>query len=313
MITVGVWVRTRSTSRPGRPQSWPLGRAAAYAAERGVRVIIGAPDGTGTFAGFVPVGDDWRLVERVPVAAVYDRFPSVSAAEAASSGRAWLRGVPIANSEALISLCRDKLATQRALEAAGIAMPPVEADRARWGERLAEWGLGFLKPQFGSFGEGVSRVSARDGLPGAGAWVLQRAVDPPAGWAGVSVRVLVQRSRAGDWLARSPVVRRSTDDPVVNAARGAELVPGADVGIDGAARDLAQRCAVALDADTGGDGVELGVDLVLGSDDALWPIEVNGRPRGRLWGLAELHPERFASEHVEACAQPLLTLASRVG
>jgi hypothetical protein len=308
MPTLGVWIPYRDGGRPGAPAAWPLGRAIGLAASRGVDVVLGGPDGFGTFAGDRLVDGAWRPVVGTPVGAVYDRFPSVGRRAAWDEGLALLAGVPIANGGALVARCTDKLRCQVDLEAAGVAMPEVEGDPGRFAERLVAWGAAFLKPRFGSFGEGVERVEPGAALPRDGAWVLQRAVAPPSGWAGVCLRVLVQRLPSGDWVARTPVVRRSADDPVVNAARGAELVP-ADAALDGAARRVGIACAEALERAVGG-GVELGVDVVADPDGRLWPIEVNGRPRGRLVALAERWPERFAAEHDEACASPLLTLAA---
>lgn len=307
-MTVGVWIPLRPAGRPGAPRSWALGRAVAEAGARGVQVVLGEPDGIGTFSGYLLAADEWHAVAGVPVRAVYDRFPSVSRRADWEAGLERLRDVPAGNGGALLDLCTDKLACQRALEAGGVAMPPVEGEPGRFQERLAAWGAAYLKPRHGSLGEGVTRVTVDDPLPIDGDFVLQRAVPPLSPWAGVCLRVLVQRGPEGRWAARSPVVRRSAGDPVVNAARGAELVP-ADDELAHRAGALAVRCAGVLDETVGG-GLELGVDLVVGEDGDLWPIEVNGRPRGRLLALAERWPERFAGAHLEALVCPLLTLAS---
>ncbi|TVQ88381.1 MAG: hypothetical protein EA397_17050 [Deltaproteobacteria bacterium] len=319
MATVGIWIKPRPGGRPGRPQDWPLGRAAIEARAMGVDVVIGLPDGPGTFQGSSLHGEGWRPCSSRPVDAVYDRFPSIGHPDEAARGVAWLGGIPLANPPALIACCHDKVRCQTVLEQAGISMPDLCDEPLRFSEHLARWGQGFLKPRGGSFGEGVERVLSGTPLPADGAWILQRAISAPQGWAGVSVRVLVQAFPEQGWIAHPPVVRRSATDPVVNAARGADLVP-ADVpsldlpgGLDLSARAqaLAEACAVALDEATGARGVELGVDLVLDADGRLWPIEVNGRPQGRLAALAQRWPERFRALHLQACTQPLVTLAAR--
>jgi len=202
-----------------------------------------------------------------------------------------------------------------------VRQPAVEADPARFAERLATWGSAFLKPRYGAFGRGVRRVRPGDPLPAVGEGavpgvaeplILQRAVDPPEGWAGISARVLVQR--AGDsWLAEAPAIRCSRTDPVVNAARGAEVVPAGELADPEALRELALAAAAALARSPDGDGlVELGVDLAVDADGRPWVIEVNARPRGRLLALAERDPS-FLPAHVEACARPLRWLAHRYG
>lgn len=310
-MVIGIWLQARAGGRPGAPGDWPLGRAVLYAERRGVSAILGVPDGPGTFAGARVVQDRWVPVERQPVQAVYDRFPSVGRAAAAAAGRRWIGEVPLANPPELISLCQDKLATQRALESAGVQMPAVTGALPTFTEALGAWGVAYLKPRGGSFGEGVRRVVVGEPLPREGEWVLQAAVPPPQGLAGLCLRVLVQALPGGRWIARPPVVRRSITDPVVNAARGAELLPGDDQPYGDSATELAVQCARVLDRAAGGGGVELGVDLVVDKDGQTWPIEVNGRPRGRLLALADRWPDRYRSAHIEACAQPLLTLAHR--
>ena len=185
-------------------------------------------------------------------------------------------------------------------------------------------GAGFLKPRYGALGIGVQRVLPGDELPETlpGAVpdrpdpaILQRAVRPPAGWAGKSVRVLCQREVDGGWWQAVGVVRQSREDPVVNAARGAELVPAAEA-LDPAAQArmaaLCQRICEALAAHPGGeDLVELGLDLVLDGNNDGHLVEVNSRPRGRLEALALAAPDRFHAHHVAACARPLRTMARR--
>jgi glutathione synthase/RimK-type ligase-like ATP-grasp enzyme len=217
------------------------------------------------------------------------------------------------------ALCRDKVACQRALEAAGLALPPVEDDPERFEGKLGEWGAGFLKPRFGGLGAGVRRVAPGDALPrelpGATGVlepsILQRAVPPWSG-AACALRMLVQRSEQG-WHVAPIVARISDSDPVANVERGAHAVPAIDhLPADSVrvARALAVATAAAL-ADPW--TVELGVDAVVDRAGQVWLIEVNGRPKGRLEVLAHTHPERFAQAHLDACLRPLLWLHFKIG
>lgn len=312
-MTLGVWVAPYREA-PGAPEDRPMGRAALALEAEGVPVIFGHRAREGKLQGVRAVPGRWVPFEG-PVAAVYDRFPSRSQPESWAALAAESEGVPRGNPGDIIALCADKLACQLALE--GCPQPEVESDPARFAERLEGWGAGFLKPRFGAFGVGVRRVVPGDPLPGQVAGplgalepaLLQRAVPPPRPFAGVACRVLVQREASG-WWADVPVARTSTDDPVVNAARGAEVHPVADLFPDAAepvravAVDVARRLA---EGPSGPWVLELGVDVVL--DHALqpWVVEVNARPRGRLESLLPLDP-RWMTEHVRACARPLRAL-----
>lgn len=308
MIALGVWVPYRAAGPLGPPEELPLGRAALALAEEGVDVILGTPAGEGGFTGVRARPGRWEEATVQDVVAAFDRFPSASRPEAFADGLRCLGGRPVGNAPALTKMCRDKLHSQRVIEAAGLAMPPVVGEDME--AALARWGVAFLKPRHGSFGHGVRRMVAGDAVTEGEDLVLQQAIAPPAGWAGVSLRVLVQRAPEGPLVARSPVARRHREDPVVNAARGADVVPAEDVdGLDlEQVGEAARACAAALFARAGGPALEVGVDLVVDAAGRAWPIEVNGRPRGRLAVLARRWPERFAAEHLEAVVTPLRTL-----
>lgn len=298
---------------PGRPEDRPFGRAALRLEAEGVAVVLGHEARDGVLSGVRARPGAWEPA-RARVAAAYDRFPSRSLPDAYAALLDGLVGVPLANPPSLERLCRDKLATQRALP--DLPFPAVEDDPAAFAPRLAAWGAGFLKPRHGALGRGVRRVVAGDPLPAeidGDPALLQRAVPAPDGWAGVAVRVLAQRVPDG-WIEDVPVVRRHRTDPVVNAARGADVRPLAEVAPDALERCVALATAVAetLARLPDGEGLaEVGVDLVLDRDLRPHPIEVNGRPRGHLEALYAQDPARWARAHVEACCRPLRWLALR--
>ncbi len=315
MTGIAVLVRLgRDTGPP--PEARPVGRAALAAAREGIRVIFTDVLRAGHASGSEPEPGGWRAVDDVPVAACYDRYPSFSHREGWLALLRDAAGLPVGNPPDLTELCRDKAACQRVLEAAGLPVPPQETRPERFGEALAAWGAGFLKPRHGTLGAGVRRVVRGDpllGVEGTEPILLQRAVPPPPGAAGISVRVLVQRREDGGWTVPSQVLRWSPDDPVANAARGAVLRPVDDAlpGAGGRLADLAVAAAEALGRDRP-TALELGVDVVPDARGDLWVIEVNAKPLGRLEGLATLDPGRFAGPHLEACVAPLRRLATLV-
>lgn len=308
MTTLGVLVPLRPGAPAGPPEDLPMGRAALLLAEEGLAVVFGADVRDGRMTGLIARPGRWEPVTDVPVVAAYDRYPSKADPAGHAALRAGLGTVPLANPYALTLLCRDKLACQRHLEARGVSMPEVEGDPSRFAERLSRWGAAFVKPRHGAFGEGVRRVVRPPAVTEPS--VLQRAVRPPEGWAGVSVRALVQRERP-TWVTCPPVARRHRTDPVVNVARGAETAALADVLPELLAEVEAKAIAVAEALADHPDGawlVELGVDLVIGADGHAHVIEVNSRPRGRLEALAAQDPGRWTRAHLDACARPLRCL-----
>jgi glutathione synthase/RimK-type ligase-like ATP-grasp enzyme len=297
---------------PAPPESRPLGRIALALEREDIDLVFAFWARHGRVTGVRARPGRWEPAPFEFVWAAYDRYPSRGERDLHQALLAGLRGVPVVNDPEAVRLCRDKVATQHRIEA-HVPMPEVETDPARFADRLRDWGAGFLKPRFGSFGDGISRVVPGDPLPAeilGDPPILQRALAPPEGWAGWSVRVLVQREVDGRWIGGHPVVRRSRTDPVVNAARGAEVAALEDL------RPVREVVQVALDAAQAlvGDDplvVELGVDVVLDRELRPWVVEVNGTPRGRLEVLAAGDP-RWAPAHFEAAARPLRYLAARV-
>jgi hypothetical protein len=145
---------------------------------------------------------------------------------------------------------------------------------------------------------------------------LQRAIEPPDGWAGVCARILVQRRPEGGWHVDPPVARCSRLDPVVNAARGAEVKLLRELvspGVAERAIELSRLCAEVLANEPGGAWwLEAGVDVVIDQQQVPWVLEVNGTPRGRLDALRSVDPT-YEDAHVESCARPLRVLAASGG
>lgn len=290
---------------PGRPEDTPFGRSALALREEGVDVVLGGEAAGGQLRGVGLAGDRWAAFEG-PVDAAWHRFPDGDRPQAWAALRDGLGPLPLGNGAALVALCRDKAESHEAL---GDVQRPAQVSATEdFGPALEAWGAGFLKPRFGAFGRGVRRVRPGDALPTEPGWVLQQAVPPPAGWAGWSVRVLVQRDPDGTWVLPPSALRRSREDPVVNRARGAAVAPLADAvprDVHDAVRAVALAAARAL-ADPW--TLELGVDVVVDRDGAPWVVEVNGKPRGRLAALASDDPDRFGPAAREAALRPLRRL-----
>ncbi|MCB9683322.1 MAG: hypothetical protein H6733_17790 [Alphaproteobacteria bacterium] len=322
MHTVGILFPLAPGRAPSDPRATAFGRAALAARAWGVDVLVGVPGPHGAVGAAVRTVEGvaaWQPVRGARVHAWLHRFPDGDRPEAWTALLPHLGPAPVVNPPSLVVTCRDKLVSQRLLEAAGVAMPPVvdphDGPIAR--EALDGWGAAFLKPRFGAFGRGVRLVRRGEALPDASGWVLQRAVPPPSGTSGVSVRVLVQRDVGGVWVVPTAAARVGHDDPVVNHARGAAVEPlDAHVGPDGqrAVHALAVAAADALAACPGGDDLgELGLDVVLDPDGRPHLIEVNAKPRGRLDALATHWPERFAAERDAAVVRPVRFAAWRAG
>ena len=287
---------------PRRPQRTPWAELPSAPEALGIRVVIGHEVRAGTISGFVADTRSWSRVEHVPLHAALHRFPDGGQPDRWRQILAELGDIPLVNPDALVQLCRDKRASQAVIERGGVSMPPLSAPD-RWEEDLSLWGAAFLKPRWGAFGEGIRRVTPGASLPPVrDAWVLQRAIQPPDGTAGVCARVLVQREPGGGWMSNAAAVRVSEQDPVVNHARGASVEPAGTWFTDDAASQVALRVAGALEVPHAG---ELGVDLVCDEAGELHPIEVNAKPRGRLAALAAQHPARFAEPREQAMLRPL--------
>jgi glutathione synthase/RimK-type ligase-like ATP-grasp enzyme len=305
------------------PERRPLGRAALRLQHEGIEVVFGDRLRAGRMDGLVARPGEWLPVTDVAVVALHDRFPSQTYPERFAHIVKEAGALPIGNPPALVRMCRDKLETQRFLERRGFVLPEVEADPAHFAARLSAWGQAFLKPRHGGLGRGIRLVRPGDSLPAFGEGVvpgredvlfLQRAVAPPKGWAGQSLRVLAQREPHGDWVFPSSVLRCSREDPVVNVARGADVALAEDALSPDAMTELCALCLAVCQAlltlPEAEWVVEVGIDAVVDERGAFHVIELNHRPQGRLEVVASQHPDRFDEAHVEACARPFRRLAA---
>ena len=322
-ITIGVLVPSDGDRPSTPPWERPIGRAALHLAGSGIDVIFGDNLDCGHMTGFRATDSGWESVTSIPIDGAHDRFPSQLRAARYSEIQAGLSGLSMGNSLAFTMLCRDKLLSQAQLTGLGVPMPEVVDDSAQFRATLERWESAFLKPRYGALGLGVSRVTPGSHLPSERPGVvperpdpsiLQRAITPPDGWASRTVRILIQRTPSGEWIQGVPVVRQSRVDPVANAARGAEVVPGPQV----LSADTLARIAAAANTTTDAidrlDGaawmIEAGLDLVLDAQEQPWLIEINSRPRGRMEMLAKTDPLRYLDTHIAAAARPIQRIAA---
>jgi glutathione synthase/RimK-type ligase-like ATP-grasp enzyme len=291
-----------------------LEAAATAVSTRGLPVVLGGRAEGGAVIGRRFVDGAALQPGPVHVHGCWHRFADHARPIAWRKLRRGLRGALILNPPKAVDLCRDKLRCQRFLEARGVAQPEVSGDVGAFPALLRAWGAAFLKPRGGSMGRDVVLLRAGDPLPTLtpGAWVLQRAVAPPAGFAAMCARVLIQREPEGTWWVAPIAVRTSHDQPVANHARGAAVHDAADLLPASAVERLllsARRVAEAFAQHPGGDLVaELGVDLVLDPDLREHVIEVNGKPRSSVRALAAAAPDRYAQALARARELPLLRI-----
>ena len=295
------------------PAARPLGRAALALESEGFSVLFGDQYKNGVFHGWRAQGQDWVSSATDSLLAVLDRYPSESRRQQWDDLQTHLGSSHFGNPPRLTLLCKDKLESQRTLAHSGLSMPEVEGDVARFADRLRTWGAAFLKPRYGSQGHQIrllERTVPKDLKPGC--WVLQRAVPPPPRRAGVALRLLVQRQVEGGWWFGPIVARTSFSDPVVNASRGAQVLPAEDLISSSCAetvRASSHRVAEILAREEDGSRLlELGLDFVVDREGKPHLIEVNSCPRGRLLHLAQQSPEEWEREHQEACERPLRRL-----
>ena len=324
-VVVAILVPPIHATSP-KPAVFPIAKSIEDLYSDGILTVFGfnfiREDNTVWIKGKIVKNVDFLDIKtRVDI--VHDRFPSQIRSDHFSQIQSVTSIIPFGNPFSTTLLCRDKLVCQRVLEHQDVLMPEVIADPTKFDAALAQWERGFIKPQFGALGKGVQPatpgMTIPHCLPGVvpnrlEPTILQRGISAPLGWAGMSVRQLMQKHINGSWIARTAVLRRSKEDSVVNVARGAEAVPAIDFLPSNTIQEIKRQSAVActtLDAEPGGlYNVEFGLDFVIDPEYTPWLIEVNSRPRGRLETLAVVDPDRFLDEHQSACVQPIRYLAS---
>ena len=119
-ITIGVLVPTHGQAPTDPPETRPIGRAALSVATDGVDVVFGDAVREGCISGYRAIPGGWEPVDSVPFDAIHDRFPSQLRAQRYAEILQGVGDLPMGNPVAFTMLCRDKLKTQRVLEAQGV-------------------------------------------------------------------------------------------------------------------------------------------------------------------------------------------------
>ena len=201
------------------------------------------------------------------------------------------RCVPICNPRFFTEFCKDKWEFQMYMLKNSIPMPAIAQDRYQYW--IKKWGgIAVAKPRFGSFGAGIELVESspsplRKGVNGMDQTIVQKYIQPPDGFAGISVRQLIQRNIDRSWTFRTTVARTSLYDPIVNAARGADIVRAIDI--------LPNTCCEKIQAMSKKIAqilgklspfvIEVGLDYVIDKNFNPVFIEANAQPKGKLKGL----------------------------
>lgn len=326
-ITVAVLVPPVQTTRPP-PTDLPIIRALTSGSKIDAHVVFGFDiyqDMNNVWINGLEIKNNKWIESNRIIDVIHDRFPSQIRKLHFEQMQILTQDILWGNPFETTMLCRDKLLCQQLLESGGCRFPEVIDTHSRFQDALEDWGSAFLKPRFGALGIGVTHVHPGSNLPSTLPSVvphkedpslLQRAIQAPKGWSGMSVRQLIQKLPDGSWMPRTPVLRHSKTDPVVNVARGAQASPAATIlpsdTIDAIQQQSLLACQILDNQPNGLTNVEFGLDFVIDPDFEPWLIEVNSRPRGRLEFLGEQIPAKYRSEHEQACLQPILTLASIV-
>ena len=326
LTNIAIFVPPKNGPLPP-PGDRPIVRATKRLLNEQIQCIFGhefrRTDTSLLMDGLCAYGQQWIKHSDVEIHAVYDRFPSQLRRQSFQPMLKAILPSPMGNPYPYTLLCRDKIKTQHWLESNGIRMPELVTQYDQFEAKLAQWGTGFIKPQFGALGTSVEKVYAGGPLPRhlpglvpnePEPTILQRAIHPPKGHAGMSVRCLIQRQTDTQWICRTPVLRHSTKDPVVNVARGASACTAEEL--------LPEKCMLEIKhtamhigelintLECGRYALECGIDYVIDSEYRPWIVELNSRPRGRLEYLAQAKPDQYGEEHIEALAQPIRCLAT---
>jgi len=260
----------------------------------------------GLVRGFEVADGGWRATSS-EVSGVLDAWPSALPRQAWESAIAGAGTRPVGNPASLTRTLRDRLAVNRALQATGVPVLPMEAKPERFDRVIAEWGGAIAVPRMRD-GGGRRYVRAAEGAPTDGSCLLQRVLRPPTGWTEATVRAVAQRSEAGTWVFSPFVSRRSRPggsrrSPIVDLA--SELLPKrAVVAME---RTLAGAC------DALGDdplAVELGASFAIDEHYEPHLIEVDGSPRWELLALERAQPSRWNGVVRDALCRPFLRIAA---
>jgi hypothetical protein len=253
-----------------------------------------------------------------PIDAIYDRFPSRILPHLYPDLS--LYSLPIFNPPSLNRLCQDKLLLQQKMESIGIPMPEVTAHNFNYFLKL--WGgLAIAKPQFGAFGKGVSLVKSPPppqipGLNGTDPTLLQAFISPPKNWAGLSVRQLVQRNEDLSWSLPPPVLRCSREDHIVNASRGAEVIPAEELLPSSCREELHRLSSLITEMlskqPSGANLIELGLDFVIDKSWSPWLIEINSQPKGKYLELAQRRGGVWLQRHHSALEKPFKSILKQI-
>lgn len=219
--------------------------------------------------------------------------------------------VPICNPRIFTELCKDKWAFQKYMLKNDVYMPPIAQDHFQYW--IEKWGgVAIAKPQFGSFGVGIELIEFspspfRESVHGLDPTIIQKYIQPPIGFAGISVRQLIQRNADRSWTLRTAVARISLNDPIVNAARGADIARAIDMLPTKCCKkihSMSNKIAHAL-GKISPFVIEVGLDYVISQHFEPVFIEANAQPKGKLKGL--LQSQRIpsiVSEHQNILRYP---------
>ncbi|MCB9639704.1 MAG: hypothetical protein H6727_12495 [Myxococcales bacterium] len=263
---LGVLVRFRQQAPTTVPE--PILAMAQWCEQHQLHLLYGTPSQVSFEQGHLflegwcvsPQDRTWQSAPKVPLIAIYNRFPhsaDPAGLEQAEALAADVVGIPFGNPISFQSLVQDKWLTYLAWRDAGLPTPETQqATQTPPLEKLKSWGLSFFKPRYGAFGEGIScikhtkriwQIQGEDTQAlqsdeafvawwqkrlQQGSFLIQRGVpNYTHDLAGASIRTLLQRVPCVEgnvtdvWKAAPRVIRTSTSDPIANAARGAKVAP----------------------------------------------------------------------------------------
>ena len=224
--------------------------------------------------------------------------------------------VPICNPREFTEFCKDKWEFQKYMLKNNILMPPIAQNRYQYW--IKKWGgIAVAKPRFGSFGVGIELIKSspspfRKGVNGMDPTIIQKYIQPPNGFAGISVRQLIQRNIDRSWTFRTTVARTSLEDPIVNAARGADIRRAIDV-LPTTCCEKIQMMSKKIAHILGKISpfvIEVGLDYVIDNNFEPIFIEANAQPKGKLKGLIKnKKTHSIVCEHQSVLKHPFTVMS----